>query len=48
MMNLEPLEGLCHKFSLAMETEEVSEYDSFDKSNKHNPQMVSVNLKYVS
>lgn len=47
MMNLEPLEGFGPKFSIAMETEEIAEFDKFDRQNKHNPQMVSVFAKTI-
>ena len=47
MMNLEPLDNLGPKFNLAMETEETTELDRFDRMNKHNPQMVSVFAKII-
>lgn len=47
MMNLEPLENFGPKFSLAMETEETTEHDRYDKQNKHNPQMVSTYAKVI-
>lgn len=47
MMNIEPIENLGSKFSVAMEIEEVAEFDNFDRANKHNPQMVSVFAKQI-
>jgi hypothetical protein len=47
MMNIEPIENLGPKFSVAMETEDVGEFDTFDKANRHNPQMVSVFAKQI-
>lgn len=47
MMNLEPLENQSAKGFYGMQVEETPQFDSFDKANKHNPQMVSIYAKQI-
>lgn len=47
MMDVEPLESQFNRFPTAMEVEDSADMNTFDKANKHNPQMVSLYAKQI-